>query len=71
VLQWLTQRNGGNPIAANVIVEGFGAAQPVAPNTTENGRSKNRRVEIFRCQSPPPPPVFTNVIRIKSGRRTA
>src|SRR5215469_434073 len=69
VLQWLTLGNGGNPIAPRIIVEGFGPVQPVASNATENGRSRNRRVEIFLCQAPPPPPVFANVIRIQSGRR--
>ena len=71
VLQWLTHRNGGNPIARNIIVEGFGASQPVASNAAESGRSRNRRVEIFLCQAPPPPPIFANVIRISAGGRTA
>jgi chemotaxis protein MotB len=30
-----------------VAVAGFGGSQPVAPNTDEANRSKNRRVEIF------------------------
>jgi OmpA family len=64
VLQWLTNRKGRPPIAGQVIVEGFGAATPVAANTNEAGRSANRRVEIFLCKAPPPPPVFANAARI-------
>ena len=30
-----------------IIVTGFGDVKPVAPNTTEAGRNKNRRVEIW------------------------
>src|SRR5262249_9201706 len=32
--------------AARLAVEGRGAADPVAPNTTADGRARNRRVEI-------------------------
>jgi outer membrane protein OmpA-like peptidoglycan-associated protein len=35
-----------------VNIEGRGPHQPVAPNTTEDGRSANRRVELFLM--PPP-----------------
>lgn len=31
---------------ANLIVQGVGATQPLAPNSTESGRRQNRRVEI-------------------------
>lgn len=34
--------------AANLTAKGYGAAQPVASNNTEAGRSKNRRVVIKR-----------------------
>ncbi len=30
----------------HIFTQGLGASQPVAPNTTEEGKSKNRRVEI-------------------------
>ena len=65
VSQWLTLRNGGSPIAGNVIIEAIGAASPVASNANEAGRSANRRVEIFLCDAPPPPPVIANAIRIE------
>jgi outer membrane protein OmpA-like peptidoglycan-associated protein len=36
-----------NGIAANrLVAKGYGSAQPVAPNTTEEGRQKNRRTEM-------------------------
>ena len=44
---------------------GYGATQPVAPNTTEEGRQRNRRVEIViqpadaAKQTEPEPPTFT------------
>ena len=33
--------------ADNIAVTGFGNVKPVAPNTTETGRNKNRRVEVW------------------------
>lgn len=32
--------------AARLVYKGYGKAQPVAPNTTEEGRSRNRRTEF-------------------------
>lgn len=36
--------NGVDP--ERLVVEGFGSDQPLAPNTTEEGRARNRRVEV-------------------------
>ena len=33
---------------ARLITAGFGASQPKEPNTTIEGRGKNRRVELVR-----------------------
>jgi OmpA-OmpF porin, OOP family len=33
--------------ASRIIARGYGAAAPVAPNTTEAGRQQNRRVEVI------------------------
>ncbi len=37
----------GNVDRSRVVVMGFGPSEPVAPNGTDEGRKKNRRVEIF------------------------
>ena len=37
-----------------MLPRGFGSTRPIAPNTTNAGRKKNRRVE-FRVIDPPPP----------------
>jgi outer membrane protein OmpA-like peptidoglycan-associated protein len=45
VAQWFFRRGYLTP--SLVRPQGFGKSQPVAPNTTAEGRAKNRRVEIF------------------------
>jgi OOP family OmpA-OmpF porin len=45
VVAWLTTH--GIP-AASLTAKEFGQAQPVADNTAEDGRAKNRRVELAK-----------------------
>ena len=49
VMAWLTQHNVA---AARMTAKGYGKTMPVADNGTEEGRMKNRRVEIAdpRCK---------------------
>jgi len=46
---------------ARVQVVGFGKFRPVTDNVTEEGRARNRRVEIVIFQEPPPRAPITNV----------
>jgi outer membrane protein OmpA-like peptidoglycan-associated protein len=46
VKQWLEQQSATNFPEGRVRVFAHGMTEPVAPNTTAEGRSKNRRVEI-------------------------
>jgi flagellar motor protein MotB len=42
---YLVEREGLD--AERIFVKGFGESRPVAGNETEEGRSRNRRVEIL------------------------
>ena len=45
VARFLQQTKGID--SANISVRGYGAERPVAPNTTKEGRSRNRRIEVL------------------------
>jgi flagellar motor protein MotB len=45
--------------ASSVFAAAFGAEQPVSPNTSEDGRARNRRVEIAPIPKPPKPSKAT------------
>ncbi len=47
VRTWLVKR--GIP-AARIKSKGYGSANPIAPNTTAEGRAQNRRIEFFRTK---------------------
>ncbi len=46
VKQWLEQQAASNFPEGRVRVFAHGQQNPVAPNSTEAGKAKNRRVEI-------------------------
>ena len=46
VKKWLEAKSPANFPAGRVRVFAHGATQPLAPNTSADGRAKNRRVEI-------------------------
>ena len=45
VVAWLTSHGVG---AARLTAKGFGASKPVGDNISEEGRAKNRRVELAK-----------------------
>jgi outer membrane protein OmpA-like peptidoglycan-associated protein len=46
VVKWLSDKKKGAIDPKRLRSEGFGQEKPIADNTTEEGRQKNRRVEI-------------------------
>ena len=46
VAAYLVEHGGDFHDRYHVFTQGFGATQPIAPNDSEEGKAKNRRVEI-------------------------
>ena len=46
VKQWLMNKSALNFPSERISVHSHGATNPIAPNSTSEGRAKNRRVEI-------------------------
>jgi outer membrane protein OmpA-like peptidoglycan-associated protein len=54
VVRWLVERHGIAP--GRLRSAGFGAASPIEPNDTPEGRARNRRVELVRVEDSPAEP---------------
>ncbi|HVK64517.1 MAG TPA: OmpA family protein, partial [Polyangium sp.] len=50
VVEWLFRRGIGR---ARLVPKGYGSDKPIADNTTEEGRGKNRRVEFRILEKKP------------------
>nr|MBI3614401.1 OmpA family protein [Nitrospirota bacterium] len=58
IVRYLTEEGGVDQ--ANLIVVGHGDTQPVASNSTEDGRKQNRRIEIVLAPKETPPVLSTS-----------
>lgn len=58
IVRYLTEEGGVAP--ANLTIVGHGDTQPVASNSTEEGRKQNRRIEIVLVPKETPPALSTS-----------